>query len=112
MDGYHDTLTISIKAAAAITANRFITAAGAVPANEANVVGVARAKAAANELVPVQVLGVAEVEASEAIAVGAAVETTGAGKAAAQDGAGKTVGRALSAASADGDVIQVFLIPN
>ena len=112
MEGFHDILTISVKAAAEITANRFITAAGAVPAQDANVLGVAVSKAAADERVPVQVLGVALVEAGEQIAAGAAVETNAAGKAETQDGAGKIVGRALTAASADGDVIPVFLIPN
>ena len=113
MEGYHDVLTVTVKAAAAITANRFITATGAVPAADANVLGVACAKAdAADDLVPVQVLGVALVEAGEAVPAGSAVETNADGKAEVQDGAGKIVGRALTAASADGDLFQVLLIPN
>ena len=113
MEGFHDVLTVTVKVAAAIAANRFITATGAVPAADGNALGVTCSKAdAENDLVPVQVLGVALVEAAEAIPVGSAVETNGAGKAEVQDGAGKIVGRALTAAAADGDLFQVHLIPN
>lgn len=112
MQGYHDTLTVSVEASAAITADRFITVAGAVPAIGANVLGVARSRAADDEQVPVAALGVALVEASGAIAKGAAISTTAAGKAKTKAGAEVVVGRALEASAADGDKIQILLIPN
>lgn len=112
MQAANDVLTISIEASAAITKNRFITVAGGVPAAGANVLGVACADAADDEQVPVQVLGVAVVEAGGAIAKGVAVSTAATGKADTQGGAEKTVGRSLDAAAADGDLIRVFLIAN
>jgi len=112
MQAATDVLTISIEASAAITKNRFITAGGAVPAAGANVLGVAIADAAADGQVPVQTLGVAVVEAGGAIAAGVAVSTAATGKADTQNAAEKTVGRALDAAAADGDLIRVHLIPN
>ena len=112
MEAATDVLTVTLKAAAAITKNRFITATGAVPAAGANVLGVACADAANNEYVPVQALGIGVVEAGGAIVAGAGVSTTATGKADTQNAAEKTVGRALDAAAADGDLIRVLLIPN
>lgn len=109
---YHAVLTNTLVAAAALSANRFVTAAGAVPAANANVIGVTRAPAgAAGDLVPVDMLGIAEVEASAAIAVGAAIATTNDGRAVTYS-TGAVVARALTAAGAAGQLIEVQLIPN
>lgn len=104
-------LTLSIAAAVAITAERFVTAAGQVAAAAGNAIGVAESNGAIGALVPVTALGTAIVTAGAAIAQGARVEVGAAGKAVTL-AAGKAVGVALQAAAADGDRIEVFLIPN
>lgn len=105
-------LTLTITAAAALSANRFVTAVGAVPAAKARCVGVTRTSAGASgDLVPVDVLGTAMVEVGVGgVAAGANVETDNTGKAVAfTDGA--KLGTALAAASA-GQLVEVLLIPN
>lgn len=104
-------LTLSILAAAALTAERFVTATGAVATAAGNAVGVTRSDAAIGELAPVDVIGTAVVTAGAAIAAGALVEVGTAGKAVTKS-AGIAVARALEAAGADGDPIEVLLIPN
>lgn len=104
-------LTLSIAATAALTAERFVSATGAVATAAGNAIGVARSDAAIGELCPVDVIGTAVVTASAAIAKGALVEVAAGGKAATKS-AGIAVARALEAAGADGDPIEVLLIPN
>lgn len=104
-------LTLSLVAAAALTANRFVTAAGAVPSANGNAVGVTRAGAASGELVPVDAIGTTMVEASAAISAGAAVATTNDGRAV-TFATGVVVGRALTPATAAGQLIEVLLINN
>lgn len=108
---YRPAQTLSVLATAALTANRFVTAAGAVPAASGNALGVALADAASATQVPVVVLGTAVVTAGAAIANGVAVEVGTAGKAITK-ATGIAVGRALQAASGDGDSIEINLIPN
>lgn len=104
-------LSLPVKATAALTSRRFVTVAGAVPAAGANALGVARSDGATGETVAVDVLGTAVVEAGGAISAGAAVEVDASGRAVTQS-TGVTVGRALEAAAAAGDFIEVLLIPN
>lgn len=104
-------LTLSLLAAAALTANRFVTAAGAVPSANGNAVGVTRSGAGSGDLVPVDALGTTMVEASAAITAGAAVATTNDGRAVTFS-TGVTVGRALTGATGPGQLIEVLLIPN
>lgn len=111
MSQSHSVLTLSFKASAALSANTFVTATGAVATAAGNAVGVARSDAASGDLCPVDVLGTAKVIASAAISAGARVEVAAGGKAVTQS-AGTTVGIALEAASAAGDVIEVLLIAN
>lgn len=111
MSQKHSLLTISVLAAAALTAERLVTAAGAVATAAGNAVGVARTDAAIGELCPVDVLGTAVVTAGGAIAKGAHVEVGATGKAVTL-AAGKAVGVALEAAAADGDPVEILLIPN
>ncbi len=103
-------LTLSIAAAAALTAERFVTGAGAVPAAGAQCLGVTRASGATGDLVPVDVLGTAIVIAGAAVAANAAVETDNQGRAVVLN-TGAKLGRALQAAAAAGDRIEVLLIP-
>lgn len=110
-ENYMPVFTMTKTATGAITKNRFVTIAGALAGAGATALGVANSGAAIGENFPVLVLGTAVVEASAAIASGAAVEATAVGKAVTRT-TGVVLGRALEAASADGDKIEVLLIPN
>lgn len=104
-------LSLPILAAAVITAERFITAAGQVATAAGNAIGVADSAGAIGQLVPTTVLGTAIVTAGGAIALNARVEVGALGKAVTK-AAGVAVAVALQAAVADGDRIEVLLIPN
>ncbi len=104
-------LTLGVTAAASITQNQAVTAAGAVATAAGNAVGFANTGASAGQRMPVTVLGTALAVAGAAIAVGTAVEVGTAGKLVPQSD-GVIVARALTAAAADGDVIEVLCIPN
>lgn len=103
-------LTLSVVAAATLTANRFVTATGAVPSANGNVVGVTRSGGSTGDLVPVDALGTAMVEASAGISAGAAVATTNDGRAVTHS-TGAVVARALTAGTT-GNLMEVLLIPN
>ena len=106
-------LTLSILAAGVIAAGRFITPAGAQAGADVNTLGVARAPAAAaGEVIPVDVLGVAIVEAGAAVAAGATLKTDSSGRGITWVTSGAKVGLALDAAGAAGAMIRVLLIPN
>lgn len=106
-------LVLTVAAAGAITAGRFVTPAGAQAGADANTLGVARAAAAAaGEKIPVDVLGVAVVEAGAAVAANATVKSDASGRAITWATAGAKVGLALDAATAAGAMIRVLLIPN
>lgn len=102
-------LSLPVVATAALTARRFVTATGAIASAGGNALGVVRHDASVGEAATVDTIGTAKVEAGGAISAGAAVEVGVTGKAAASD-EGVTVARALEAAAADGDVIEVLLI--
>lgn len=104
-------LVRSFQASVALTRNRFITATGAVPAAGGNAIGIAATNAAIGEMVAVTMLGPEGVEAGGAIAVGAAIESDAQGRAVART-TGVAIARALTAASAAGQLIEVALIPN
>lgn len=102
---------LPVTAGATITAGRAVTAAGAVASAAGNALGIAQTDAATGDLVPVNVIGTAVATAGAAIAVGAAVEVGSAGKVVTKS-AGVTIGRALTAAAADGDQVEILLIAN
>lgn len=104
-------LVLSVIALAAITQARAVTATGAVATAAGNALGFASTDAATGERVPVVAGGTAIATAGAAIALGAAVEVGTAGKVVTRS-AGVTVGRALNAAAADGDQIEVLVINN
>lgn len=106
-------LTLSVLATADLTNNRFVSPTGGVAAAGGNAYGVTRSDAAIGQLAPVDVLGTTQVTAGAAIAAGAALEVGVDGKAVTAD-AGKVVARAAPGATAvaDGDVLEVILIPN
>lgn len=111
MSQNHSVLTLSVKASAALSANTFVTATGAVATAAGNALGVARSDAVSGDLCPVDVLGTAKVIASAAISAGAHLEVASGGKAVTQT-SGKTVGIALEEAGEANDVIEVLLIAN
>lgn len=104
-------LTLAMKAAVAITGERFVDATGNVAAAAGNAIGVAESDAKIGDVFPVIALGTAIVSAAGAIAKGAGVEV-GANGQAATLAAGKKVGTALQTAVNAGDRIEVLLIPN
>ncbi len=104
-------LTISVTATGAIAQYNAVTAAGAVASAAGNAVGFADTAGSTGSRVPVTTLGTAIAVAGAAITAGAAVEVGASGKVVTKS-AGITVGRALTAAAADGDQIEVLIIPN
>lgn len=104
-------LTLTVTASVALTADRFVAHGGGLPGAGGNTLGVARSDAAAGAAAPVDVLGTGVVEASAAIAAGAKIEALADGRAVTQS-SGVTVARALQAATAAGQRIEVLLIPN
>lgn len=102
---------LAVKAAGAIGEYRFVNPSGAQAGAGENALGVSRYAAATGAYVAVSALGTAIVEAGAAIAAGAAIQSDASGRAITKD-TGATVARALQAASAAGDFVEVVLIPN
>lgn len=104
-------LTLTRTASGAIAANRFVAQAGDQATEGENTLGVARTGAASGELYPLDVLGTTIVEAGDDITDGATLMSDDDGKAVPQ-----TVDSAIAAialqAGADGDLIEVLLMPN
>lgn len=103
--------TIGVIAAAAITQGQAVTATGAVATAAGNAVGFAETDAASGARVPLTVLGTAIAVAGAAVSAGAALEVGATGRLVTRS-AGVTVARALTAAAAAGDQIEVLPIPN
>lgn len=101
----------TIIATAAITANRGVTIAGAVPGAGLTALGLAQTGGAIGDAIPVNVMGTGVGEAGAAINVGAALEFDASGRVITKS-AGVTIGRALTAAAALGDQVEVLLIPS
>lgn len=103
-------LTLTRSLSAAVAAQRFVTVAGAQAGADAHALGVARSAGAAGELVPVDVLGTASVEAGAPVAAGASVKSDAQGRAIPWATAGARLGVALGAAGA-GEALEVLLLP-
>lgn len=112
MVGKYPVVTLTITAAATIAANRFMLATGALPTAGGPAVGVARHAGVSGDLLPVDVVGTTVVEAGGVIAIGGACKVAATGKVLAHDSTNTKVAVALTAAAADGDLIEVLLIPN
>jgi hypothetical protein len=106
-------LALSLAALADLTANTFVDATGDVATAGGNALGVVGADTQEGDMAPVDVLGTTTVIASGVIDAGEGIEVGADGKAAALDD-GKAVARCCpwNAAAADGDLIEIFLIPN
>lgn len=114
MSGNKSTLTLTVTAAAALAACRFVTQAGAYPAAGAAAFGVTRSSAeAAGDLVPVDVQGTAIAEAGAAITLDAPLMVDATGRVVPLTvGSKSPVGRAMQAATAAGQQIEILLVPS
>ncbi len=110
--GSYPVVTNTITATATLAANRFVEDDGTYPSAGGTAHGVTRQAGVSGDLIPVDAVGTTIVEAGGAIAKGGPVKSDAAGKAVAQGGSGTILGRALSAAAADTDLIEVLLIAN
>ena len=114
MTGNVSTLTLTATAAIALAACRFVTQAGAYPAAGAAAFGVTRSSAeAAGDLVPVDVQGTAIAEAGAAITLDAPLMVDATGRVVPLTvGSKSPVGRAMQAATAAGQQIEILLVPS
>ena len=114
MTGNVSTLTLTVTAAVALAACRFVTQAGAYPAAGAAAFGVTHSSAeAAGDLVPVDVQGTAIAEAGAAITLDAPLMVDATGRVVPLTvGSKSPVGRAMQAATAAGQQIEILLVPS
>lgn len=106
-------LVIGLTSAAALAQYQPVQASGVAAVAAGNAVGTTQTSAsAAGQRVPVAVLGTTIAIAGAAIAAGAAVEVHTTVTQVVTKSAGVTIGRALTAASAAGDQIELLIIPN
>lgn len=105
-------LSLTLAAATAIVAARFIDFDGNHAASGELPLGVSAYGAAVGVDLSVRVLGTAMLEAGGAIVNGGPIKPAadGSGKGIAQAGAGPIGAYALQAAAADGDIIEVLLV--
>lgn len=107
-------LTLTVIASAALVNNRAVTLAGAYPSSGALALGITRSDAASGDPVPVDVQGTAIVEAGAAFSADVPLMVGTSGKLIAHDGDGDkhAVARSLQAATADGQMVEVLLVPS
>jgi len=103
----------SLRLTATVVANRFVTGLGAQAGAAGNALGVTRTAGVSGDLVSVDIMGSAVVEAGAAIAANALVEADASGRAVTKS-AGVTLGRLApgEVASAAGQFVEVILIQN
>lgn len=104
------TLTLTVAAAGALAAARFVTQAGAYPAAGAAAIGVTRSSAAAaGDLVPVDVSGTGEAESGAAFPKDVPLMLDATGRVIAWTTTNKAVGRSMQASTGAGQIVEVFL---
>lgn len=121
MSEYGDVLRLTATAVSTIPIHhivRFVAAGPTIniasnPAANYGVgaLGVAQAGGQSGDAIPVGFMGESKVVAGESITAGLLVTTNASGRAAPAGSANLAIGRALTAAAADGDVIRVLLFP-
>lgn len=89
-----------------------VTAAGAPATAAGNAVGFAQVGGSSGGVVPVTVLGTTIATAGAAITAGDLVEVGTTVSKVVTKSSGVAIGRALTAAAADGDQIEVLILPN
>ncbi len=104
-------LTLSAVATVAIAAGRAVTQSGAIAPAAGRSLGVSRTSAAIGDRFPVDVDGTSIGEAGAAVALEAELEVDAQGRYITK-ASGKTVARALSAATAAGQMMEILLIAN
>jgi hypothetical protein len=107
-----DILTIGITASATIAQYQAVQATGAAATAAGNAIGFARIGGASGDRIPVTVLGTSLAVAGAAITAGALVEIGSTVTQVVTKSAGVAVGRALTAATQAGDIIEVYILPN
>lgn len=107
-------LTLSVTAAGALAANRMVNQAGAYPAAGGLAFGATRSAAALGDPTPVDVLGTATVTAGDAFPKDARLMVGADGKVVEHDAAADScaIGRALEAATAANQEVEILLIPH
>jgi hypothetical protein len=105
-------LALTLIASAAIEAERFVTATGGYATARQGALGVSNTSAASGAAFPADVLGTTVVTAGAAFAKGASLAVGTSGKAVGSEAGDVIVAVALQAATADGDRVEVFLVPN
>jgi hypothetical protein len=105
-------LTINRTLTGAVAQYQPVQATGAPAAAAGAACGFAQTAGASAAVVPVTVLGTSIAIAGAAIAIGALVEVHTTVTQVVTKSAGIAIGRALTAAAAAGDQIEVLLIPN
>jgi hypothetical protein len=106
------TLTLGITAAAALAQYQAVTVGGAIATAAGHAVGFTQTTAASGARVPVTAGGTAIAIAGGPVTVGEALEVVGLVGKVDTLAAGVPIARALTAAAADGDQIEVLIIPN
>lgn len=112
MQGNIALLTKSFTAAGTLAQFQPIKADGTAAVAAGNAIGSANISAVAADLYPAVVMGTCLMVAGAAIAAGALVEVHTTVTQVVTKSAGVSIGRALSAAGAAGDFVEVLLIPN
>lgn len=109
---FNPLLPITMTASGAVTAERFVTAAGAqVGTAGVAAIGVSRATAASGEKMTVDTYGTAIIESGGSISLGAAVKSGADGRALTYD-TGVKAGIALQASTGAGQRIEILLLPS
>lgn len=104
-------LALTVEAVAALTEHRFVLQTGAVCGANGAGIGVLQTDAAIGDPVAVTVLGTAILEAGAAVAAGANLESDSLGRGVTATN-GPVLCRALEAAAAAGDKIEVLVMAN
>lgn len=105
-------LTLSVKAAAALTANQFVTGAGEVAAPGGRALGVTRTAAAIGEYVAVDVIGKVVVIAADTLFSDELLQVSGAGTVQGRSLGVPVARRVGGVVATAGELIEVILIPN
>ncbi|CAK0768973.1 Lipoprotein [Gammaproteobacteria bacterium] len=104
-------LTLTYLSVGAVGACRFVGYDGAqVSVAGALVLGVSASSAGTGDAYPVDILGTTLVETGDAIGIGDEIQSDASGRAIPLATGGKRTGRALSAATGDGQFIEILLI--
>lgn len=105
-----ETLVMTAIATGAVSADRFVTFAGAQAGADEKVYGVARADTAAGDPMAVQVMGYAEMVAPEPLAAGTTVYSDANGQPTAT-GSSHPIGTVVRPAAAIGNIVGILLLP-